>query len=795
MKNPIPIILTILLLGNGVLAQEVTGTVRGTVIDKFSQQTIPGANIIMEGTDPVVGTTTDMNGNFKFENLPVGRITLRVSYIGYRELLLNGLEVTSGKELVLTIELEEEITKMNEVVIRAERDLSEPINELASVSATQFSVEESDRFAGAKGDVARMVQSFAGVATSNDANNDIVIRGNSPNGLLWRLEGVDIPNPNHFGQAGATGGPVSMLNNNVLMNSDFFSGAFPAEYGNALSGVFDLRMRNGNNRKHEFLFQIGFNGFEGAAEGPISKKSGASYLVDYRYSTLAVFNAMGIDFGTGTAVPQYQDLTFKFNFPTKKAGTFSFFGLGGISNIEFITSGKPAEESDDNLYSGREEDLRAKSRMGVAGLTHKKFWGKNVYSKIILSASYIQSVNDIDSVIADTREPFDWYNGDEANINYTGAFMVNYKHSKRHLFRIGGFATRLGYRIDETVYDSAFGGMRKIADANGHLYLLQPYATWQFRISDNLTLNTGMHFSYLSHNKDFKAEPRLGLVWQALPRHKFSAGYGYHTQAPRVNLVYREVYVNGEYVTPNTDLSFTTSQHFVVGYTFSATPLAFLKAELYYQMIDDAGVSARPSFFSTLNDASFNNYRPDSLVNGGTGTNYGLELTYSRTLDHGLYYMLTASVFKSTYEGSDGIERSTAFDGRYILNAVGGYEIELGKNKPGKIKRFLTFDSRFTWAGGNPYIPVDKDATIKYKVVLYDYDNAYSERLKDYLRLDLRIGFKMMYKKSTHEMALDIQNVTNRKNWYALNFDPNTGEDQVVYQLGFFPVFLYRVTF
>jgi hypothetical protein len=148
-----------------------------------------------------------------------------------------------------------------------------------------------------------MASNFAGVSGANDARNDIIIRGNSPSGLLWQLEGLNIPNPNHFGSLSSTGGPVSMLNNNVLDKSDFMTSAFPAQYGNALSGVFDLSLRNGNNEKYEFLGQVGFNGFELGAEGPFSKNSKSSFLINYRYSTLALFQQIGINFGTGSATP------------------------------------------------------------------------------------------------------------------------------------------------------------------------------------------------------------------------------------------------------------------------------------------------------------------------------------------------------------------------------------------------------------------------------------------------------------------------------------------------------------
>jgi hypothetical protein len=249
-----------------------TQTIRGVVEDGEGKMPIIGASVVILNSDPLLGTTTDLDGKFKIENVLVGRHDLQITYLGYEPRTLSGVILYSGKELILNVEMQERVMKQDEVVVKASRRKEQVLNTMATVSARVFSTEEAERYAGTRNDVSRMATNFAGVRGANDATNDIVIRGNSPTGLLWRLEGIDIPNPNHFGNLGSTGGPVSMLNSNVLSNSDFLTGAFPSDYGNGISGVFDLRMRSGNNEKHEFLGQIGFNGVELGAEGPFSKK-------------------------------------------------------------------------------------------------------------------------------------------------------------------------------------------------------------------------------------------------------------------------------------------------------------------------------------------------------------------------------------------------------------------------------------------------------------------------------------------------------------------------------------------
>ncbi len=306
---------------------ELSQNVRGTIVDKVTQSPLPSASIKIIDSDPLIGTTTNVNGQFLLKDVAIGRISLEVSYIGYESIFINQLQVTSGKEVVLNLELQESIEQLSEVTVKAKQNPQNASNDLALVSARGFDMEETNRYAGARNDPARMAQNFAGVSGANDSRNDIIIRGNSPSGVLWRLEGIDIPNPNHFGALGTTGGPVSILNNNLLAKSDFMTSAFPAEYGNATAAVFDLKMRKGNSFKREHIFQVGFNGFELGTEGPIGKEGGASYLLNYRYSTLALMDDVGLSPGTGNAVPFYQDFSAKVDVPTEKLGKFSLFAI------------------------------------------------------------------------------------------------------------------------------------------------------------------------------------------------------------------------------------------------------------------------------------------------------------------------------------------------------------------------------------------------------------------------------------------------------------------------------------
>ncbi|MCD4773138.1 MAG: TonB-dependent receptor, partial [Bacteroidales bacterium] len=758
--------------------------------------TLPGATVILLETDPPIGTITNDEGYFVLKNVPVGRVSLQVRYIGYHTVTINNLNLISGKELVVNIEMEEKVQKMEEVVITASRK-GEVLNKMSSISARTFSVEESQRYAGARNDVSKMASNYAGVCTSNDALNDIVIRGNSPAGLLWRLEGVDIPNPNHFGSLGATGGPVSMLNNNVLSNSDFMTAAFPAEYGNAYSGVFDLKMRNGNYEKHEFLGQVGFNGFEIGAEGPISKNSNSSYLINYRYSTMGALQALGISVGTGKAVPNYQDLTFKLNFPTKKLGKITIFGLGGISDINFLYSERDTTEKDDNLYAYENRDVLSKSKMGIIGLSNTYKINNSTYSKLIIGASTMINENIVDSVSTVSNIPQPYVRMDLTDSRIFGNFYINKKLNSQNNFRIGVNVKRISMNLIDSVYNASYDRFVTRIDNDDFTYLYEAFIQWQYKLSDNLIFNPGIHYQQLALNNSISIEPRFGIKWNLSNTQSLGFGYGLHSICQPLSVYFKQVELPDlSYFRPNEDLDFTKSHHFVLGYNLQINENLRLKAEAYYQDIFQAVVEQNSSAYSILNSNSFTRFTPDSLVNGGSGTNYGIELTVERFMDKGFYYLLTGSLYESKYKGSDGILRNTAFNGNYVVNALAGKEWKLfSKKENAKYKKVIAIDGKLTYAGGLRYTPVDIVKSMQSGQTEFDEENPFSKQFDDYIRPDIRIAFRLDGKKFSHEWAFDIQNFINHKNPYMMTFDADKGEEEMIYQLGIFPMMQYRVVF
>ncbi|MFQ5335210.1 MAG: TonB-dependent receptor domain-containing protein, partial [Flavobacteriales bacterium] len=704
-------------LGCTAMGQQLNQTIRGTVIDKQTRTPLPGANVVLADTSRLLGVSTDAEGRFRLEDIPVGRRGIRVTYMGYSPVVVSNINLTSGREMVLNIEMDEMVLTGKVVEIVGKRNKGETVNKMATTSARTFSVEETGRYAGSMNDVARMAANYAGVQSFDDWRNDVIIRGNSPTGVLYRLEGVDIPSPNHFTTFGTTGGPVSILNNNTLANSDFLTGAFPAEYGNALSGVFDLKMRNGNNEKREFVGQIGFNGAELLAEGPFSKKHSSSYLLSYRYSTMDLFKMIGIHFGT-LSVPEYQDITFKMNFPHRHGKT-SVFGIGGLSHIDLLDS---EIDTTNNAYGISGWDVRFKSSIGAAGISHTRLLGKTAYIKAVISANIFVNNIDEDSLSVTDRSPVHYFNRNSYLGKYSCNAFINKKFSSHHLLKAGLLADWMFFNLSDSTYIASSGHFITIYDFDGNSRFFQPYAQWQYRITGELTLNTGLHFQYFLLNGDYSLEPRAGIKWKFSDLNTIAFGYGLHSQLQPVQVYFERQYrQDGSFVIPNEDIQMTKSHHFVLSYDWLISESTRFKTEAYYQQLFHVPVNIHTDAYSMLNQgADFDIGFPDTLQNTGKGKNYGVELTFERFLSKGLYYLLTVSLFESLYEGSDGMERSTAFNGNYTCNALAGKEFSIPQKEGRKTQKAIFIDIKGTWNGGQRYTPIDLSSSQLAGHAVYD---------------------------------------------------------------------------
>ncbi len=779
----------IFILSIQIINAQVTQTIRGTITDKQSESPLIGAAVQVVGSQPLLGAIADNDGNFEIKNVPTGRQEIQVSFIGYNASTIPNIVVNAGKETVLRVSLEENVTKLNAVTVSGKTEKTSTMNELATISARQFNVEEVQRFSGGRNDVSRLAANFAGVVIANDSRNDIVIRGNSPTGVLWRLEGIPIPNPNHFSTLGTTGGPVSALNPNMIRNSDFLTSAFPAEYGNANAGVFDIGLRNGNKDKFEVTAQIAaFSGFEAMAEGPFGKKG--SFVVAYRYSFAEIANAVGLNIGT-KAVPHYQDLTFNMDFGNSKFGKFSLFGLGGMSKIAFI--GKDLDSTD--VYAKTNEDSYADSKIGIIGLRHNFLIDNTSYIRTVISGSYssntYQAYKDKDGILK--KQIIDVSDFTTA---YRVSSFYNKKYNAKWTLRAGINFQNLQPNSDTRSRDTTPDWVQ-LRQFNGSLNLLELYAQTQFKPSDKFTFNFGLHTQYLDLNQKFAIEPRLAINYRLSNIQTLNFGYGLHSQIqPLPILLGRDKTADGSYQPTNTGLDFTRSNHFVIGYDIKPGGNWHTKVEAYVQLINNVPITSAssPSSYSVLNvgaDFTFPVY--PYLENKGTGTNKGIELTIEKFFSEGWYTLITTSAFDSKYKGSDGIERNTAFNGNYVFNALAGKEFKFGSKK----QNAFTIDTKLTAAGGRAYTPINLEASKLKGNAVYYTDKAYSERYDPYFCWDVKLGYTLnsSKKKFTQQLFLDFQNVTGHKNIFQKQYSVERNAIYNVYQIGFFPDVLYRVQF
>lgn len=771
-------------------AQQLTQTVKGFVTDRESQIPLAGANITELNSSPPNGAVTDAAGRFRLK-VAIGRISLKVSFLGYEDVILKDILVASGKEVDVEVALEEKIIRTSDVIIRSERDGSKSINQMATISTNTIRTADALRYAGGFYDPSRIVNAFAGVITSNnDYSNDIVIRGNSSRGLLWRLEGIEIPNPNHFSDGqGGSGGAFSAITSNVIANFDFFTGAFPAEFGNAVSGVMDLNLRKGNPDKHEYAFQTGMIGAEIAMEGPFSSGHKASFLINARYTNFKILSDLNlIDLGESNYAPRTRDLVYNINIPFRKRGTLNLFGLFGSSEL-----GKIADPDIANWtgLSDRWEETEKQSS-GTAGIKYlyiapsAKTYVKAIAAYTTFSSSYSEGY--VDSSLVRDNSYYNNYNFPSFRSSVVVNNKLNSRNSLRSGFNYNYLSAEMGnfQRNNKNEFDTLVGPS---STAN----MFQVYTQWKYHPFANLEINTGIHILESSPYGKISVEPRLGIRWQVAPGNSFIAGFGVHSRAESPT-VYNSLIkdVDGIRRPLNRELDLSKAAHFVAGADFSLSKSIRLRIEAYLQNLYNIPiVNKLTSQYSTINSSE---RLPEALLeNEGTGKNSGFEITLEKAFTKNYYFLLTGSLFDSWYKAGDQHHYNTYYNTKYVSNFMIGKDLYVGKNKRNTIGMNLKYVIR----GGYRYTPVDRIKSLKSKKIIYLNSATYEGQLPDFMRLDAGINFRKNQEKYSWIVMLDIQNAGNRKNVFRRRFTYENGQiiSNDVLSLGMVPVFNFRVEF
>ncbi len=767
------------------IAQPISQTVSGRILDGISYSGISLVNVILSNADFSFGTVSEEEGQFMLDSIPFGRYRLKISHVGYFPYIQENVLLQGGKDVILRIELKPAALQLENIEIIDHN----AFNSLSpSLSSLSFNMEMSDRIPATFYDPARIVTSYPGIAIQNDQSNNISIRGNSPNELLWRIEGLNFVNPNHLTNAGTfsdrpsvSGGGVSILSAQLIQRSRVLTGAFPASFGNALSGVFDIRLREGNREKSEFSVQAGLLGIEASAEGPFSKNTVNTFLVNYRYSTVGLLSKMGVDLGDESL--DFQDLSFNLHFDLGKYGTLTAFGIGGLSNEWFdATLDSTSWESIEDRINTRFD-----SDMGGAGITHQVSLGTRSSWSNKLAYSYISSIRK-GIYITDgyTQNPNEYDRFDQGMLSYNSEIKMEVNH---YLLTMGVFLDRQNFNLLSQAPEFPSGNNQTLMEGAGSYWLLQPYLMFEKSIAKKWIFNAGLNGLYHSLSDKSNLGPRLGLSFYPDDKRSMKIQYGLVSKSQIPQAYYVVNPENGEYV--NKNLNLTRSHQWVAGYEQQISNYTLLKIEGYIQKHFEVPVSPDPENpYSIVNaqDAFINQV----LVSEGTAVNKGIELTIDRNFHRNYYVLLNGSWYQSTYRAIDGIKRNTRFNGQYGMNITSGKEFIQEKVS---YQRVIGINIRGLFHGGPWQTPIDEIQSQENQQPVYRLDEAFTQKLKDYFRIDIGLYFKKNKENYTRSIILGIQNVTNRKNIAYQYFDPELNRVETKYQLGIIPSLNYRVEF
>ena len=782
------------LLPQSVVAQ----TIKGSVTDAITCETLIGAAVkVAELKD--VGGITNIDGEFSITITQPGRYTIETSYMGYEPSVLKEVLVAGAKDVVLDITLRESSTDMNEVVIKPRVNKESTVNPTALVGGMMLSMEEASRYAGGYNDPARLVTAFAGVAGQGDGNG-ISVHGNAPQFMQYRLEGVEIFSPNHFADLYSAGfGMVSALNSNVITNSDFFVSTFNSSYNNALSGVFDVRMRTGNNSKFENGVQVGSVGIEWTSEGPISKKNNSSFIFNYRYGFSTIARKLKLIDTYGSQY-DFQDLSFKLNFPTKKAGTFSAFALGFIDkswdvelDIKDIHSIYDASDQEGSLYNA------------LLGASHKIHFDNKWTWRT--TAAYNMQHNKVDmeywGLNFDANHKPIGFEGKDYPFSYLkqneDRAVFNTELSKqvtpRWLLQLGGeYSHRffdLNFRTAENVYEPVSPTPYYATKDNTGLASIFWSNLW--KPTDNLSFNLGLSGSYFLLSKDFSIEPRASMKWEPGKRHSISLGYGLHSMIEKLDAYF---FRNADGTMANKDLGLSKAHHLLTTYMYKFTDNLNLRFNAYYQYGFDTPVGINGSTFCTVNRLF--NYIEEPLVNEGNTRNYGADITLEHYMSRGFYGQVNGSLFKSEYRGLDKKWRNQLYDRGYMVKVLGGKEWMIGKRK----QDVFNVSVKYTLQGGLRHTPIDVDAmraNVAAGIIndqpIYKEDEAMTLQFDPTSILDLTVSYKINRKNVGHTIAFEGVNILQHETPYAVHYDLGTGQLRVDKSGISLPNIYYRIDF
>ncbi len=775
-----------------------TQTVSGTVVDRVTKAPLIGATVYVKYSEPINGTTTDVNGKFVLRGVPLGRAFVVASYVGYNEYTTEAFIVTSAKEVVLNLELNEGIS-LEGVAITAYQNVNAPLNELAYVSSRSFSPEETERIPASINDVSKMALSFPGTQqAANDIENDIIVRGNSSFGLTWHLEGMEIPNPNHFARIGTGGGGISILSSQLMSRSDFYTGGMPADFGNSLSAAFDIRLKNGNLNQYENRFKLGLLGMDYALEGPIQKEK-SSFIFNYRYSTLGLLGRLGIYVMGPYILNEFTDLSFNVFFQNPEKRTkLNIFGMGGISN-EWKD---PYPMEDRDLKKARHwEEFLFGSQMGTMGAIFTKLIDNSSYIKLAATGTISFLYREYDTLSLESI-PFRVHETKYRDNRIIGSAIYSKRFENDLRLKSGVIGNLIFYNFFNKSFSR--GSTTDIAQqefnatdviGSDFTQTFQAYSTLTYPLFPGFTISGGLHYLLFAMNNTMSVDPRLSLKYQVNERNQLSLAVGRYSKLmpfPAYAYYEKDSLPDGSVIetNPNLELKPVNSNHYILSHQYTTPGRFKLTTELYYQHLYNVPVPLDPeNTYSMLN--SYYEFPKFPVSNEGKGRNYGIDIGVEKYFRNNIYLLVTGSLFNSQFMTNTGKWFHTRFASNWLSAITIGREIDFGRG------RVLQIGTRFIHNGGHRYSPLDVAASDIENRYVAQQDQTNALQIPPYWRFDGRIAYRFSRPKFAMNISFDVANITAHNNPSSMAYNAWDNELYLRYHPGddFIPLLNIQIDF
>jgi hypothetical protein len=755
------ILIFVNLIFTNILFPQIKGDITGRVTDNFSKQ--PIQDVIVRIIELDLKTGTDEDGFFRFSGIEPGMYKLEFSSLGYVPVLKSDIIVRTGSPVNVLAELE--IVQTEEIIVQSERFIK-PVD--LSTSYKNLTNEEIRRSPGGFEDIGRVVQTLPGVSFINDGRNDLIVRGGAPAENLFVVDNAFVPNINHFGSQGATGGPTSIIDLNFINEINFITGGFSARYGDKLSSVLEIKLREGNRNKFSGNINLSATGFGAILEGPIGSKKRGSWLFSARRSYLDfVFNAVGFGF-----IPEYTSLQFKGVYEISNNNIFTVNFIGNNDKVRFNND---TEENRQN-----NEDILSNNQWGyVNSYELRSVFSSKSYFLFTLSRNYTNyEYSGRDAEFVETFKNL----SEEGETHLKTEFFWLPEKTTQISAGIGGVLINFTNEIMSAEDTLFFGDPERIIipavniNSDNNTYKLFSYVQLSQRLFEKFKLNLGLRYDYFDfiEEKNYLS-PRVSLSYSLFDNFNINASYGIFYQSPS----YIWLISNQQ----NTQLTDIRADHYIAGIEY--IPVSDLRAsvEVYYKDYSNYPASTlRPYFILANNGAEYQkpeNFGLEPLLSQGVGYTRGIEFFFQKYLTNDFYGNLNLSLFEAKYTSLDGIERSGDYNNRFLFIASGGYM--LGKG--------WEISSKFRWFGGRPYTPINPVTGIQN---VEEYNSA---RYPDYYSLDLRVDKRWNFKKWSLITYIDIQNITGRKNITGYKWNEYENVVEANESIGVFPTIGINATF